>query len=235
MTIVTLQVLEGLERGRTLYNLTPPISIGREDDNDVRLNDERVSRFHAKIQDDEGRLILTDLQSTNGTRVNGHPVQMRVIQLGDQLLIGRCLLLYGTKEEITNKAMERKRQDGLLADASSPTISLSGDSVEEESLVEEDLLSAAYQNLEEKDFPELFPLGSPETPINLSAVQRAQISDILAFIHDQIRSVLLAGSEEQRIDKKIDHSVNVPWESWQQLLALEMHLATYLKDIAEPD
>ena len=85
MARITLQLIEGLERGRVYSEVTTPVTIGREDDNTIRLNDERVSRFHAKIQEDGGRVILTDLESTNGTRVNGHPVQMRVLQIGDQL------------------------------------------------------------------------------------------------------------------------------------------------------
>ncbi|MEM9701938.1 MAG: FHA domain-containing protein, partial [Planctomycetota bacterium] len=56
---VTLQVLEGLERGRTFRDLPVPFTIGREEENVVRLNDERVSRFHAKVQGDGERVILT--------------------------------------------------------------------------------------------------------------------------------------------------------------------------------
>jgi predicted component of type VI protein secretion system len=96
MALVTLQVLEGLERGQVYAGIPTPVTIGREDDNHIRLNDERVSRFHAKIQEDNGRIILTDLDSTNGTRVNGHPVQMRVLQVGDQLSIGLGDLLLMT-------------------------------------------------------------------------------------------------------------------------------------------
>ena len=73
MASITLQVLEGMERGTVFDDLQTPISIGREEDNMIRLNDERVSRFHVKIQQDGDRIILTDLESTNGTRVNGHP------------------------------------------------------------------------------------------------------------------------------------------------------------------
>ncbi len=103
MAKVTLQLLEGLERGLMFRDLPTPVTIGREDDNTVRLNDERVSRFHAKIQEDGGQIILTDLESTNGTRINGHPIQMRMLQIGDQIAIGRCLLLFGSPEEITAK------------------------------------------------------------------------------------------------------------------------------------
>src|SRR5579872_1731725 len=104
MARITIQVLEGFERGRVFGDLATPITIGREEDSTIQLNDERVSRFHVKIQEDAGRVILTDLDSTNGTRINGHPVQMRVLQFGDQMSIGRSLLLYGSPEEIDGQA-----------------------------------------------------------------------------------------------------------------------------------
>ena len=93
MTLVTISILEGLERGQTFHDLEPPVTIGREEDNVIQLNDERVSRVHAKLQDDRGQVILTDLNSTNGSRINGHPVQLRVLQPGDHVQIGRCTLL----------------------------------------------------------------------------------------------------------------------------------------------
>ena len=82
MARITLSVLEGLERGKVYEDLETPVSIGREEDNRIQLNDERVSRIHAKLQEDRGDVILTDLNSTNGSRVNGHPVQLRVLQPG---------------------------------------------------------------------------------------------------------------------------------------------------------
>src|SRR5437764_575259 len=79
MPVVTFQVVEGVDRGRVFRDLptTPAVTIGREEGNVVRLNDERVSRFHAKVQADSGEIILTDLESTNGTRVNGNVIQIR--------------------------------------------------------------------------------------------------------------------------------------------------------------
>ena len=44
MAEITIQVLEGLERGRVFDSLETPVTIGREDDNSIQLNDERVSR-----------------------------------------------------------------------------------------------------------------------------------------------------------------------------------------------
>src|SRR5215472_16349658 len=103
MMTVTFQVLDGVDRGRVFRNLPTPVTIGREEGNALRLNDERVSRFHAKIQQDNGDIILTDLESTNGTRVNGAVVQIRRLRIGDRVCVGRSLLLFGSNEEIANR------------------------------------------------------------------------------------------------------------------------------------
>src|ERR1700736_1448829 len=100
MAVVTFQILEGVDKGRTFRELPTPVTIGREEGNLLRLNDERVSRFHAKIQLDNGDIILTDLESTNGTRVNGNVVQIRRLRVGDRICVGRSLLLFGSSEEI---------------------------------------------------------------------------------------------------------------------------------------
>src|SRR5687768_15216983 len=100
MRTVTFLVLEGVDKGRVYKDLPIPVTIGREEGNGLRLNDERVSRFHAKVQMEDGDIILTDLDSTNGTRVNGTAVQIRRLRPGDQVSIGRSMLLFGTMEEI---------------------------------------------------------------------------------------------------------------------------------------
>src|SRR3984893_18895862 len=100
MPSVTFQVVDGSDKGRTFRELPTPVTIGREEGNVLRLNDERISRFHAKVQSDNGEIILTDLESTNGTRVNGNVVQIRRLRAGDRVGVGRSLLLFGTEAEI---------------------------------------------------------------------------------------------------------------------------------------
>src|SRR6266481_7215960 len=100
---VTVQVLDGVDKGKVFRGLPVPLTIGREEGNLLRLNDERVSRFHAKVQQDAGDLILTDLESTNGTRVNGHVVQIRRLRFGDRIALGRSLLLFGSDEQINER------------------------------------------------------------------------------------------------------------------------------------
>src|SRR6185436_16588785 len=103
MAVVTFQVLEGIDKGRVFRDLPTPVTIGREEGNMLRLNDERVSRFHAKIQFDNNEIILTDLESTNGTRVNGNVVQIRRLRPGDRVGVGRSLLLFGSEQEIRDR------------------------------------------------------------------------------------------------------------------------------------
>src|SRR5205823_3591956 len=100
MAAVTFQIIEGIDKGRVFRELPTPVTIGREEGNLLRLNDERVSRYHAKVQCDNSEIILTDLESTNGTRVNGNVVQIRRLRPGDRIGVGRSLLLFGSDDEI---------------------------------------------------------------------------------------------------------------------------------------
>lgn len=239
MTEVTFQLIEGLERGRVYAKLETPITIGREDENVIRLNDERVSRFHAKVQSDDGRAILTDLDSTNGTRVNGHPVQMRVLQLGDQVAIGRCLLVYGSREEIAARIGKVNSGDSGSFDASPSdrTIAAPGSfpgiadafSQPDEQFVQPD---SPYGDSQ----PELFPNGPPAPPMSLRPVHRAEISDFLSYAHEQIRKVLQSAVEEREDDETPDGiAMRVDWVAWQQLLQLEMDIAVYVQKLGEPE
>src|SRR5688572_15386437 len=103
MPPVTFQILEGIDKGRIFREMPTPVTIGREEGNMLRLNDERVSRFHAKILFDNSEVILTDLESTNGTRVNGNVVQIRRLKPGDRIGVGRSLLLFSSDQEIRER------------------------------------------------------------------------------------------------------------------------------------
>src|SRR5881394_1748301 len=111
MTGITIRVLDGADRGRVFDNLAPPITIGREEGNTIQLNDERVSRFHVKIQEDQDKVVLTDLESTNGTKVNGEDIQLRILRYGDVISVGRSVLLYGSRDQISRRLAELRGDD----------------------------------------------------------------------------------------------------------------------------
>jgi pSer/pThr/pTyr-binding forkhead associated (FHA) protein len=67
-------VRSGTLKGTRLIVKTPVANIGRADYNDLVLPDESVSTSHAKLQRREGVWILVDLESTNGTQVDGERI-----------------------------------------------------------------------------------------------------------------------------------------------------------------
>jgi pSer/pThr/pTyr-binding forkhead associated (FHA) protein len=64
--------------------------IGRNPTTDITLLDEGASREHAIVlyDDEQGQWTIEDLQSTNGTKVNGKRVRSRPLQPGDEIQIG---------------------------------------------------------------------------------------------------------------------------------------------------
>lgn len=88
----TIDVLEPSGRRRTVVAGGAPLSIGRADDNALVLEDERVSRHHARLQARMGLLILTDLGSSNGTRLNGSRIREVALGDGDVVEVGDSVL-----------------------------------------------------------------------------------------------------------------------------------------------
>jgi len=77
---------DGVERHLSVEG--HPFAIGRGDDNDLVVLDPLVSRHHARLVPRNGRLVLTDLASRNGTRVNGRAVHDAVLGAGDRIEMG---------------------------------------------------------------------------------------------------------------------------------------------------
>jgi hypothetical protein len=68
------------------------VTIGRMADCDIVLKDKGASRRHAQLRVDDDVVTLTDLGSTNGTRLNGQHVQTRVLENGDKITVGTTVL-----------------------------------------------------------------------------------------------------------------------------------------------
>ena len=70
-------------------------NIGRRSDNDLVIDDPRVSRTHLQIRANRGRFVLFDLNSTGGTHVNGNPIREHQLEAGDVIQIAGIALIYG--------------------------------------------------------------------------------------------------------------------------------------------
>jgi pSer/pThr/pTyr-binding forkhead associated (FHA) protein len=68
------------------------LTIGRAETNGLVLADGRASRHHARLVARDGLLILTDLDSTNGTRVNGDAIHELPVGAGDEIRIGDSVI-----------------------------------------------------------------------------------------------------------------------------------------------
>ena len=82
------------------------VTLGRALEADVRVNDARASRLHARIRTErdagsgETRYRIIDLGSTNGTLLNGRPITEAVLEEGDKLVIGEHLMRFDMLDEI---------------------------------------------------------------------------------------------------------------------------------------
>ena len=218
MSDVTLRVLDGADRGRVFEDLSAPITIGREEGNTIQLNDERISRFHLKIQLDHDDLVLTDLESTNGTKVNNEVVQLRILRHGDMITLGRSTLLFGTRDQI-NKRLEKlhaseygKKLEGLSS-------SNSGE------------LDVKKQWKEDPNYQlALLDLEPPDLPDRLAPGQAAQLSELLEFFHMHFRRLVNEVSVSGQ-----SSNIEITKQHWQQLLDIQARLGEYLRKIGNPD
>ena len=223
MAQVTIRLLDGADRGRVYDELDPPVTIGREEGNTIQLNDERVSRFHVKIQEDNNKLVLTDLESTNGTKVNGEDIQLRILRFGDLVMIGRSVLLFGSREEIAGRLAEL-RKNGGSHHGTRPKLESSED--EDEASLDYELNWANDPDLQAT----LHMFEPPELPERLSPAQAAQLSELLEYVHIRIRHLISTVATEES-----SQQFELPIRQWQDLIDLQARLASYLRSIGEPE
>ena len=222
MTTITLRILDGADRGRVYEGLEPPITIGREEGNAVQLNDDRVSRYHVKIQEDNHRLVLTDLESTNGTRVNGEDIQLRILRHGDLITVGRSVLLVGSRDEIARRLAELRGEPR-------PQVG----TIEEQDYQRLDNVSSLDFELKWGDDDDLQAtlhiLQPPELPARLTPGQAAQLSELIEYLHIRIRRLL----NSARVDDDREQVI-LDLRQWQNLVDLQARLSVYLRAIGEP-
>jgi hypothetical protein len=75
-----------------VYSLAAASSVGRGDGSDVMLADPSVSRRHAAIEIEGHRAFVRDLQSKNGTFVNGERVERSPLSEGDEVRFGKTIM-----------------------------------------------------------------------------------------------------------------------------------------------
>ncbi len=108
---VYLEGLAGLYEGQRVPITKSTYTIGRKDDNDFRLEDRRASGYHAKLHCRDDAFYLVDLDSKNGTFVNGRAIKKEVrLSRGARLQIGDCQF----RVHVPGPAVEEEDSDAFV-------------------------------------------------------------------------------------------------------------------------
>src|SRR5262249_5097138 len=107
---VELEVLDGPDQGRKLQSNSERIAIGTHEANDLVLKDTAISRFHCQIDVVEGRAIIRDIGSLNGTFVDGVTVFKALLKDKSIVKVGRTRIQFRMSSgQVLIPLSERKR------------------------------------------------------------------------------------------------------------------------------
>jgi len=105
--------------GRTLHALSSRVTtVGRENSAGITIEDESISRLHARLDREGGLLVVTDLKSRNGVTVNGEPVLRAGLEDGDVVLFGNVAF------EVVRRETLAWRRVGLGAGATAALVAV---------------------------------------------------------------------------------------------------------------
>ena len=94
-----LFVLGGPDRGAHLPLEGIYVTVGYGPDNDIRLRDESVSGRHFSLAESPNGIVLKDLGSTNGTRLNDIPVMEALVKPGSDITLGDTVVRFQPRRE----------------------------------------------------------------------------------------------------------------------------------------
>lgn len=96
------------------YAIERELTLGRGDQADVKIDDTLISRLHARIFTHEnGSYVIEDLDSRNGTVVNGMAITKQVLTYGDRIQIGSSLLLFAHHDPMEEQVAQRRKLEAI--------------------------------------------------------------------------------------------------------------------------
>jgi pSer/pThr/pTyr-binding forkhead associated (FHA) protein len=100
--IPSLEVLDGIAENKKVFlnDDTPEIYVGREPHSGLAIEEYVVSRQHAKIFHKGGGIVIRDMDSKNGTYVNGVKITEEILHDGDRISFGTIAVLFRNPKEV---------------------------------------------------------------------------------------------------------------------------------------
>ena len=112
-----LIVLSGRSVGKMFKLPSTAVTIGRSLEADIRLEDEGVSRLHLRLdRSDEGPVELVDLDSTNGSYVNGDRVHRQHLEDGDRIQLGSVTILKFSYQDSLEEQFQQQLYESATRD-----------------------------------------------------------------------------------------------------------------------
>ena len=237
MALVTIRILDGPDKGKRFNQLATPVTIGREEGNLIQLNDHRVSRHHLKIYENGNVVIITDLQSTNGTKVNGELVRTWQLHPGDLITLGQSILLYGSATEIAERLAVCTQTDL----SSAIPMGTGGNEVELLNRVlsngqspwmhsSQVLAKAILGDMELSELLLLHRLPPPTLPADLTPQQAAQMEAFLQYVHLRLRHLIttVRSAHTSSQERSENERITISAQQWQNIVDLHARISTYM-------
>jgi signal transduction histidine kinase/CheY-like chemotaxis protein len=96
------------------YAINDELTLGRGEQADVKIDDTLVSRMQAHIfKHENGSYVIEDLESRNGTQVNGMAITKQILTYGDRIQIGSSLLLFAHHDPMEEQVAQRRKLEAI--------------------------------------------------------------------------------------------------------------------------
>ena len=117
-----LEAVTGPLKGVVFPIVDGRVSIGSDPSNELSIYDASIAAAHCLITCHGGAIAITDLESGQGTFVNGVPVRERVLEDNDVITIGDCELVFRSGSEIALSGTEMSRRNEVLNELPAPIL-----------------------------------------------------------------------------------------------------------------
>lgn len=198
-----LIAVSGPAAGTTFSLSVGEVSIGRGASNEICVNDNSISRQHCLVKQEDESFKVIDLESYNGTFVNGLPVLEQYLTHGDQLAVGSVLFLFLT-EEIDDAPPQTSVELANVELANPSTIRLAGsDAVYLKPAAA--LVTIPAEARVARDLDALLKISmSLSTMRDLASLQSTLLETVLQTIPADRAALLLVNGNEEKTYYGID-------------------------------